>query len=388
MRIITAGFGIKVGSTVLALGGSPARSFHVASGHIKSHGTSATRAAAALTGAFHASSPWGGRSRARTSVAEAYRTGRRGPGERRRSGEGRARTRWLDSSRLSPRGQATGAGMEMTTTQRRQVRTIATAVGAEDSEIFCNRELNMKQIKAVGFDMDYTLAQYFTAFDQLAFDGAKEKLMKDLGYPQMVDAFEYDPELFSRGLVIDLERGNIIKMDRHKYIRVAFHGFKKLKSEERKQIYLDGGKASALRYSIQTFTGRKYVSMDTLFSLVDAVLYAHLVELKDNGNDFLAGKSYERLFRDVRKCVDLCHRDGVIKDRVEEDPAKYIIPDPDMVPMLKRFREEGAQVFLLTNSLWDYTHVVMNFLCGNIKREDRTSEWLDLFDVAITGACK
>lgn len=27
-------------------------------------------------------------------------------------------------------------------------------------EIFCNRALNMKRIKAVGFDMDYTLAQY------------------------------------------------------------------------------------------------------------------------------------------------------------------------------------------------------------------------------------
>lgn len=43
---------------------------------------------------------------------------------------------------------------------------------------------------------------------------------------------------------------------------------------------------------------------------------------------------------------------------------------------------------MLTNSLWDYTHVVMNFLCGKTKREERTTEWLDLFDVAITGACK
>lgn len=46
------------------------------------------------------------------------------------------------------------------------------------------------------------------------------------------------------------------------------------------------------------------------------------------------------------------------------------------------------QVFLLTNSLWEYTHVVMNFLCGKSRREDRTTEWLDLFDVAIVGACK
>lgn len=57
--------------------------------------------------------------------------------------------------------------------------------------------------------MDYTLAQYFTAFDQLAFDGAKDKLLQDLGYPQEVDGFEYDPEHFSRGLVIDLERGGL-----------------------------------------------------------------------------------------------------------------------------------------------------------------------------------
>ncbi|CAM9518703.1 unnamed protein product [Ectocarpus sp. 12 AP-2014] len=377
MRVMTAGFGIKVGSTVLALGGSPARSLHVA------------KTAAAATATFHAPPSWGARSRARTSSALGHRVGLRGAGSsRQRSGEERARTRWVDS-RLAPRDRAQGGRVRMTATER-QGRTIATAVGAEGSDIYCNRELNMNQaslsstpIKAVGFDMDYTLAQYFTAFDQLAFDGAKEKLVKDLGYPQDVDGFMYDPEHFSRGLVIDLERGNIIKMDRHKYVRVAFHGFKKLKSDERKRVYLD-------EQQLHTFTGRKYVSMDTLFSLVDAVLYAHLVELKDNGDETLKGKSYERLFRDVRKCVDLCHRDGVIKDRVAEDPAKYIIPDPDMAPMLKRFRKEGVQasVFLLTNSLWDYTHVVMNFLCGNSKKEDRTTEWLDLFDVAITGACK
>lgn len=32
---------------------------------------------------------------------------------------------------------------------------------------------------------------------------------------------------------------------------------------------------------MQTYTGPKFVSMDTLFSLVDAVLYAHLVDFKD-----------------------------------------------------------------------------------------------------------
>eukprot|EP00752_Nemacystus_decipiens_P006623 g5954.t1 len=383
MRIITTRFGIKVGSTaVLAFGGTaPVRSFHL---HVPANNPASrsTTAAAAFRGA---AAPWAtlGRSRARTTRSAAGGVGRGQAGAPllESGGSWRAR-RFADRRRLTHGAGMVGGGMEMTTSAtQRPVRTIASSVGEEGSEIFCNRELNMNQVKAVGFDMDYTLAQYFTAFDQLAFDGAKAKLLKDLGYPREVDGFEYDPEHFSRGLVIDLERGNIIKMDRHKYIRVAFHGFNKLKSDQRKRIYLDGEK-------IHTFTGRKYVSMDTLFSLVDAVLYAHLVELKDDGNEFLESKSYEQLFRDVRKCVDLCHRDGVIKDRVEEDPERYIVPDPEMVPMLKRFRKEGVQVFLLTNSLWDYTHVVMNFLCGNSKREDRTTEWLDLFDVAITGACK
>ena len=48
--------------------------------------------------------------------------------------------------------------------------------------VFCSRELNMANIEAVGFDMDYTLAQYNEAFDMLAFEGAKDKLI-DMGYP-------------------------------------------------------------------------------------------------------------------------------------------------------------------------------------------------------------
>jgi hypothetical protein len=63
-------------------------------------------------------------------------------------------------------------------------------------DIFCNRELQQEGIGAIGFDMDYTLAQYKQpAFDKLAFDGARDKLVKTLGYPEEVLAFEYDHEV-------------------------------------------------------------------------------------------------------------------------------------------------------------------------------------------------
>lgn len=75
------------------------------------------------------------------------------------------------------------------------------------------------------------------------------------------------------------------------------------------------------------------------------------------------------------------------QDRVAEDPGAYIIPDPGMVTMLKQYRESGRKTFLVTNSLWEYTDVVMNFLVGNT-RGPRNQDWVDLFDVVIVGSRK
>ena len=45
----------------------------------------------------------------------------------------------------------------------------------------------MRNITAVGFDMDYTLAQYKPeTFEALAYYGTIEKLVKDLHYPEEV----------------------------------------------------------------------------------------------------------------------------------------------------------------------------------------------------------
>jgi hypothetical protein len=40
-----------------------------------------------------------------------------------------------------------------------------------------------------------------------------------------------------RGLVIDTQRGNILKIDRHKYVRQAMHGFHALDADVRKAVY-------------------------------------------------------------------------------------------------------------------------------------------------------
>lgn len=69
------------------------------------------------------------------------------------------------------------------------------------TQIFCNIELNCEHLEAVGFDMDFTLAQYNEAFDLLAFNGAKEKLFKELGYPAEILQCTYSSDRFRRGIL-------------------------------------------------------------------------------------------------------------------------------------------------------------------------------------------
>ena len=115
-----------------------------------------------------------------------------------------------------------------------------------------------------------------------------------------------------------------------------YHGSQELDKVTRKN--------SKYSRHVYSYTEPEFVVIDTLFLLVDAVLFAHLVDFKDNHPEILKDKTYEQLYKDVRHSVDLCHRDGVIKDSVMKNPKKFILDDPDLVPMLKRYRQEGKKV--------------------------------------------
>ena len=227
--------------------------------------------------------------------------------------------------------------------------------------IFCNRSLTMDSIKAVGFDMDYTLAQYKAdTFELLAFEETKRKLVTLLGYPSMVLDFEFDCTYIMRGLVIDKRRGNVLKVDRHKYAKIAYHGFAKLSAEERHGIYGRTERRDA-------FDEPDYTMIDTLFSISEAYLFASLVDLKERRPDLLQDKSFMDIYTDVRYSVDYCHRDGTLKKRVAENPGKYIHEDSLLVPLFEMLRQSGKRIFLATNSLWDYTNIAMNYLLHNKK---------------------
>ena len=249
--------------------------------------------------------------------------------------------------------------------------------------IYCNRSLNMTSIRAVGFDMDYTLAQYKPeTFEALAYRLTTEKLVRVFGYPSEVMDLEFDWKYMIRGLTIDKKRGNVLKLDRHKYVKIAYHGFRKLTSDERRQYH-------TTERTNPFDEPRMYTQIDTLFALAEAYMFIQLVDMKDSATGgLLVGKTYEEIYGDIRNSIDLCHRDGSLKRGVAADPAKYIHEDKNLVPLLKDLKFSGKKLFIVTNSLWDYTNIVMNFLIGGRTGSDKNLDWLEHFEVVVTGSAK
>jgi len=240
--------------------------------------------------------------------------------------------------------------------------------------VYCNRNLRLDQVKAVGFDMDYTLAIYRQAeMDRLSIDATLSKLVHR-GYPEELLAMKYRTDFPIRGLLIDRKLGNVLKMDRYRYVKTAYHGFRKLGREERRRAYHTR--------RLRPGTGR-YHWVDTLYSLSEVAVYAAVIEhLEPRGGAL----DYGQLFADIRECADISHQDGSILDVVLGDLPRYVDRDPDLGLLLHKLRSAGKRLFLLTNSGSEYTDAMMSYLLDDALHE--YPSWKNYFDYVCTASKK
>jgi 5'-nucleotidase len=240
--------------------------------------------------------------------------------------------------------------------------------------VFCNRSLRLDRIEVVGFDMDYTLVVYDQAeIDRLSIEATTRKLV-ERGYPEALLTMPYRTDFPIRGLLVDRKLGNVLKMDRYRYVKRAYHGMRELTAEERRRIYHTR--------KLRPGTSR-YHWVDTLYGLCEVAVYAAAVgALEHLGHDV----SFEQLFADVRASIDLAHQDGSILDAVVREPERYVSRDPDLGATLHNLRSAGKRLFLLTNSPLAYTDTVMSFLFDDAMPE--YPSWRNYFDIVITSAGK
>jgi HAD superfamily 5'-nucleotidase-like hydrolase len=246
---------------------------------------------------------------------------------------------------------------------------------ARKNRVFCNRNLRMDSIEMIGFDMDYTLALYHQdKLEQLSIELTLNKLIAKHGYPEELRNLVYDPRWAIRGLMVDRQLGNVFKMDRHAYVGRCYHGFKELDHDHRRSQY---------RNEKINLSSDRFEWIDTLFGLPEAVMYTTIVDWADRQTGTV---DYDKLFGDIRAAIDEAHRDDTLKTVIKADLPSFIVKDPLLGETLHKFRSSGKKLFLLTNSLWDYTSVVMSYLLDGERKA--YPSWRNYFDIVIVGGAK
>jgi HAD superfamily 5'-nucleotidase-like hydrolase len=245
------------------------------------------------------------------------------------------------------------------------------------SHVFTNRTLNLKKITHIGLDMDHTLVRYHSEnFENLSHSLIVKKLIEDKKYPETLRKLKFDFNLAIRGLVIDRHKGNLLKLNRYGAIRNSYHGLKPLDFKTQKQVYRS-------KY-IDLSTG-EYLAIDTAFSISNAVLYAQIVELKETDTSHRY-PDYSIIADDVLEMLDEAHRDGSLKSEVRKNLDHYIIKDASVALGLERFKKHGKKIFIVTNSDYGYTQLLMDYAVTPFLKDH--SSWTELFEYVVTFAQK
>ncbi|GFZ13823.1 HAD-superfamily hydrolase, subfamily IG, 5'-nucleotidase [Actinidia rufa] len=191
--------------------------------------------------------------------------------------------------------------------------------------IFCSRTLNLRSISAIGYDMDYTLMHYnVMAWEGRAYDYCMDNL-KNMGFP--VAGLSFDPDLVIRGLVIDKEKGNLVKADRFGYVKRAMHGTRMLSNQAVSEMY--GRELVDLRRE------NRWEFLNTLFSVSEAVAYMQMVDRLDEGAiaPDLGPLDYKGLYKAiyaVGKALFRAHVEGQLKNEIMSKPELFVEPDPEL----------------------------------------------------------
>ena len=247
------------------------------------------------------------------------------------------------------------------------------AVSATRS-IHTNRTLNLRTVKAIGYDMDYTLIHYrMEEWERRAYEHLRER-MADLGWP--VSALSFDPTLVTRGLVIDAELGNVVKTDRFGYVRKAFHGTSPMRFDEQKALYAR---------DVVDLSSPRWVFLNTFFSISEACMYMQLVDIVDAGEGPRA-VGYADLYRKVRENLDEAHMEGEMKQEIVSNPDAFVELDPGVPMVLMDQRAAGKQLLLITNSDWTFTSAMMSYAFDRFL--PRGKSWRSLFDLVLCFAQK
>lgn len=243
-----------------------------------------------------------------------------------------------------------------------------------ERRVYVNRDLKLARCEWIGFDMDYTLAVYRqAAMDRLSIDATVQKLV-GRGHPAWLLELDYPLDFAIRGLLVDKQLGNVLKMNRFKIVRRGYHGLRELTRNELRALYDE----KKIRHKTS-----RYHWVDTLYALSEVSVFVTVIAGYEARG---IQPEFGTLFDDIRDSIDEAHRDGTVVDTIAADLPRYLERDPELPSTLHKLRAAGKKLFLLTNSRWASTNAIMRYLVGGAL--PAYPEFQDYFDAVVVAAKK
>nr|XP_056712191.1 5'-nucleotidase domain-containing protein 1 [Euleptes europaea] len=284
------------------------------------------------------------------------------------------------------------------------------------------RAFSLADCEAVGFDLDHTLCRYRLressqeltpaiirsrrSYDTKGYISGNVTFCVNSSFPlnlqlvyasfaqYMVTEKGYDKELLDvpleswdfccKGLVLDMEDGNFLKLAQDGTVLRASHGTKHMTSEEILEKY--GRKEWRHFKTMNGMVSRsaKYYVYDNYFDLPGALLCARIV---DSLNHNSASQKFN-FWKDMVAAIQHNYKTSAFKENcgtyfpeVKRNPEKYVQSCPESVKKwLRKLKNSGKILLLITSSHSDYCRLLCEHILGN--------DFAELFDIVITNALK
>ncbi|XP_017533369.2 5'-nucleotidase domain-containing protein 1 isoform X3 [Manis javanica] len=239
----------------------------------------------------------------------------------------------------------------------------------------------------VGFDLDHTLCRYnLHESAPLIYNSFAQFLVKEKGYDkELLTVPPEDWDFCCKGLALDLEDGNFIKLGDNGTVLRASHGTKLMAPEALAEEY--GGKEWKHFMSDTGMACRsgKYYFYDNYFDLPGALLCARVVDSLTKQNN---GQKTFDFWKDIVAGIQHNYKMSAFKENcgiyfpeVKSDPGRYLHSCPESVKKwLRQLKNAGKILLLITSSHSDYCRLLCEYILGN--------DFEDIFDIVITNALK
>ncbi|XP_040925434.1 5'-nucleotidase domain-containing protein 1 isoform X3 [Betta splendens] len=277
---------------------------------------------------------------------------------------------------------------------------------------------SLSDCDVIGFDLDHTLCRYhLKETSRLIYESFARFLVEHKGYDK--DLLNLTPATWDfcfKGLVVDLEDGNIVKLAedgtvlryglsapkpelaivlsdiKSKLIKSfilclirATHGTTDLSTEEILKFYGPNREWKHFNSLNTSFTrSAKYYFYDNYFDLPGALLCGRVVDMihkrgSEVNSDF---------WKDMLAAIDHNYNTSAFKEdagtyfpSVKRDPGRYLQPCSESVKTwLHSMKNAGKVLLLITSSHSDYCRLICEHILGK--------DFEELFDVIITNALK